>query len=93
MDQRVVNIGDVRLPDIPPKMIKLGVIRSDAVGAAFERVDRQLFLPDEPAERAYRDGPVAIKKRDGVTLSGASQPTMVAIMLQALHLERGQCVL
>ncbi len=26
MDQKVINIGDVRLPDIPPKMIKMGVI-------------------------------------------------------------------
>ena len=26
MDKRVVNIGDVRLPDIPPKLIKTGVI-------------------------------------------------------------------
>ena len=35
MDQRVVNIGDVRLPDIPPKMIKMGVIAVLVLVALF----------------------------------------------------------
>ena len=55
---------------------------------------RHRFLSGLPLEEAYTDDVVAVKRdADGVVLSSASQPTMVAMMLQQLDLQPGQNVL
>lgn len=59
-----------------------GVIR------AFLDVPRHLFVPEEQRRRAYEDLPLPIGK--GQTIS---QPYMVAIMTEALHVMRGMKVL
>ncbi|HXV92050.1 MAG TPA: methyltransferase domain-containing protein, partial [Pseudonocardia sp.] len=70
-----------------------GRVRSTAVEAAFRAVPRHVFLPDEPLDRAYADEAVATQFVDGVATSSASQPSMVAIMLEQLDLRPGQRVL
>lgn len=65
-----------------------GGIRSRKVLGAFLRVDRALFVPPEARRRAYHDGPLSIGL--GQTIS---QPLMVAEMVEALGLRRGQKLL
>ncbi len=55
---------------------------------------RHLFVPAVPLEEAYADDPV-YTKHDGAgeSISAASQPTIVAMMLEQLQVEPGQRVL
>jgi protein-L-isoaspartate(D-aspartate) O-methyltransferase len=70
-----------------------GRIVSPAVQRAFRTVPRHLFLPDLPPAQAYQDEAVATKWLDGVAVSSASQPSMMAIMLEQLELRPGDRVL
>ena len=70
-----------------------GRIHSPAVEAAFRAVPRHLFLPGLPVADAYADEAVAVQFAAGVATSSASQPSMVAIMLEQLDLRPGQRVL
>jgi protein-L-isoaspartate(D-aspartate) O-methyltransferase len=70
-----------------------GRLRSAAVEEAFRAVPRHLFLPEVPLARAYADEAVAVQAVDGVTTSSASQPSMMAIMLDQLALRPGHRVL
>src|SRR6516162_867776 len=63
-------------------------IRDQRVLAAFRRIPRHLFVPEEVADQAYEDHPVAIGQ--GQTIS---QPYMVACMSEALALRGGEKVL
>lgn len=57
------------------------------VEAAFSAVSRHLFLPQADACSAFLDQAVTLKTgARGETLSSASQPTMMAVMLQQLDL-------
>jgi protein-L-isoaspartate(D-aspartate) O-methyltransferase len=70
-----------------------GRIRTSAVERAFRAVPRHLFLPDDSLEQAYQDEACATKWQDGVAISSASQPSMMAIMLEQLALRAGHRVL
>ncbi|MGI8814799.1 MAG: methyltransferase, FxLD system [Pseudonocardia sp.] len=70
-----------------------GRIRAPAIERAFRTVPRHVFLPDTPMEQAYLDEAVATKWQDGVAVSSASQPSMMAIMLEQLELRPGHQVL
>jgi protein-L-isoaspartate(D-aspartate) O-methyltransferase len=70
-----------------------GDVRSERVGAAFERVPRHLFLPDLPPEEVYTDRSIAIKLQDGIPISSSSQPAIMAEMLEMLALREGERVL
>lgn len=71
-----------------------GAITSRAVEAAMRAVPRHRFLTEVPTERAYADRAVTIKyDRSGVPISSASQPAMVAQMLEQLEVEEGDRVL
>lgn len=63
-------------------------IRDERVLEAVRRIPRHLFVPEEFADRAYENHPVAIGQ--GQTIS---QPYMVACMTQALELKGGEKVL
>ncbi len=56
--------------------------------AALDRVPRHELLPDLPLEAAYRDEPQPIGHKQTI-----SQPTVVALMTQALELVGGERVL
>src|SRR5947199_5763385 len=70
-----------------------GVLRDPGVRAAMLRVPRHCFLPDEPLERAYANDAIATKFADGVSISSASQPSIVTLMLEQLALAPGMHVL
>ena len=51
------------------------------------------FLPDLPVAEAYADEAVAVQRIDGIATSSASQPSMMAIMLEQLAARPGDRVL
>ncbi len=69
--------------------------RADAaVSAAFLAVPRHAFLPRTEPVQAYQDIAVVIKSDgDGLPVSAATQPAMMAIMLGQLGLAAGHRVL
>ena len=70
------------------------MLNDEGVEAAFVAVSRSIFLPHTDACAAFRDQAVALKTDPrGVTLSSASQPSMMAIMLQQLDLRADMNVL
>jgi protein-L-isoaspartate(D-aspartate) O-methyltransferase len=76
------------------RLVKDGTVRTDAVEAAFRQVPRHLFLPDVPLVEAYADEPVYTKHEgDGTRISAASQPKIVAMMLEQLAIEPGERLL
>lgn len=71
-----------------------GTVRTPTIEAALRQVPRDLFLPDRPLPAAYADEAVYTKHdSDGARISAASQPTIVATMLEQLQAEPGNRVL
>lgn len=70
-----------------------GALRDPAVERAFRAVPRHLFLPGVPLADAYADTAIATHWEEGVAVSSASQPAMVAVMLEQLRVEPGMRVL
>lgn len=71
-----------------------GTLHSASIEDAFRKVPRHPFLPNEPLESVYSDIAIAVKRSEtGRWTSSSSQPSMMAIMLEQLGLERGQRVL
>ena len=74
-------------------LLSAGAIKSSAVEAAFQAVPRHLFVPDVAVEDAYRNEAIVTKMLDGRAVSSASQPSIVAAMLEQVDLAQGQRVL
>jgi protein-L-isoaspartate(D-aspartate) O-methyltransferase len=70
-----------------------GLLRDQAIAAAFRAVPRHYFLPGHALEQVYADQAVAIKREGDEWVSSSSQPAMMAIMLAQLGLAPGQRVL
>jgi protein-L-isoaspartate(D-aspartate) O-methyltransferase len=70
-----------------------GAVRTERVGAAFERVPRHVFVPGVAPSDVYADRSIAIKLHDGVPVSSSSQPAIMAEMLEMLALRGGERVL
>ena len=70
-----------------------GMLRDPAVERALRTVPRHLFLPGVALEQAYSDSAIPTHEEDGVPISSASQPAIVAVMLQQLGLASGMRVL
>ncbi|MDV2996114.1 MAG: Protein-L-isoaspartate O-methyltransferase [Chroococcidiopsis sp. SAG 2025] len=70
-----------------------GCIRTPRVEAAFRSVPRHLFLPGVSIETAYTDEAIITKLLNGEPISSASQPSIVAIMLEQLNVQKGDRVL
>ncbi|MCX4558784.1 methyltransferase, FxLD system [Streptomyces phaeochromogenes] len=71
-----------------------GHARTTAVETALRTVPRHLFVPEASLEDAYADAPVNIKyDTDGTSISCASQPGVVALMLDQLNTRPGEHVL
>jgi protein-L-isoaspartate(D-aspartate) O-methyltransferase len=69
-------------------------VRTAAVEAAMRAVPRHLFVPEASLERAY--GPESVvthRDADGVAISSASGPGVVAVMLEQLDVRPGHRVL
>ncbi len=71
-----------------------GHARTPAVEAALRTVPRHLFVPDAPLRDAYANATVNIKyDTDGTSISCASQPGVVALMLDQLQAQPGARIL
>ncbi|MFE7835802.1 methyltransferase, FxLD system [Streptomyces sp. NPDC057474] len=71
-----------------------GHARTPAVETALRTVPRHVFVPDASLEDAYANAPVHIKyDTDGTSISCASQPGVVALMLDQLDAQPGECIL
>ncbi|HEU4424318.1 MAG TPA: methyltransferase domain-containing protein [Pilimelia sp.] len=83
-------------------------IRDDVLAAAFEAVPREVFVADgfrtmegrwvtaadsDFLTEVYRNDALVTKLDDGVPVSSSSQPSLMAIMLDALDLRPGMRVL
>ncbi|MGC4750549.1 methyltransferase, FxLD system [Micromonospora sp. DT201] len=70
------------------------VIRTSGVEAAMRRTPRHLFLPGVTLKQAYADEPVYTKTDAcGTSISAASQPWIVATMLEQFDVRPGQRVM
>ncbi len=71
-----------------------GHARTPAVETALRTVPRHVFVPDASLEDAYVNAPVHIKyDTDGTSISCASQPGVVALMLDQLDAQPGERIL
>ena len=70
------------------------IVRTPAVETAIRHVPRDVFLPGIPIDEAYADKPVYTKQDStGTRISAASQPAIVAMMLEQLQIDPGQRIL
>lgn len=90
---RRARLGAFLRDDLVDRLAAAGTIRSSPVEAAMRRIPRERFVPELPVESVYDDRAQLVKRRRGHTLSTISQPTMVAIMLEAAELRPGHRVL
>jgi len=71
-----------------------GAITTPVVEEALRTVPRHRFVPEAPLERAYADQTVSVKHDEtGASISCASQPRIVALMLEQAALAPGMRVL
>lgn len=70
------------------RLVELGIIKSEKVRRAAEKVKRELFVPEGYRDMAYVDTPLPIG--EGQTISA---PHMVFMMDELLDLKPGQLVL
>lgn len=75
------------------KLLRDGVLQDHEVERALRTVPRHLFLPSVPFQDAYSDNAILTHEEDGLPVSSASQPAIVAIMLQQMGVEPGMNVL
>ncbi|MGW7069446.1 methyltransferase, FxLD system [Streptomyces sp. NPDC054855] len=75
-------------------LVEQGCVRTPRVEEAMRTVPRHLFVPNAPLEKAYGNAPVNTKlDESGASISCASQPDIVAMMLEQLDVEPGQKIL
>ena len=70
-----------------------GGLTDPQVAAVLGRVPRHVFVPAVGLSEAYADEAIVTRYRDGWPVSSASQPAMVAAMLEQLRLPEGGSVL
>jgi protein-L-isoaspartate(D-aspartate) O-methyltransferase len=70
-----------------------GALRDAAVERAMLRVPRHLFLPGHGLAEAYDNVAITTTWERGAPVSSVSQPEIIAVMLQQLHVEPGMRVL
>ncbi len=75
-------------------LVKDDTIRTRQVEDAIRTVPRHLFVPGVPLTEAYADDAVYTKTDgSGTSISAASQPRIVALMLEQLHIAPAQRIL
>ncbi|MFK0111631.1 methyltransferase, FxLD system [Streptomyces sp. NPDC091217] len=100
---KAVNTDTITTPDAEATRLRNALVdrirasghaRTAAVEAALRTVPRHLFVPDASLDDAYANVPVNIKyDTDGTTISCASQPGIVALMLDQLEAQPGERIL
>ncbi len=90
-----------RARDLRARMVEVlergGSVRTPAIRDAFLAIPRETFVPQIVAARgieaAYADDALVTHERDGLPTSSSSQPTIMALMLEALDVRPGHRVL
>ncbi|MDH6579386.1 methyltransferase, FxLD system [Kitasatospora sp. MAP5-34] len=83
-DNNAVTAEQLRAA-LTDRLCEQKAINSTAVERAFRTVPREHFLPDVPLKTAYADNPTYTKTDgSGAQISAASQPWIVAMMLEQL---------
>jgi protein-L-isoaspartate(D-aspartate) O-methyltransferase len=75
------------------QLTERGGLSSPRVAAVLGEVPRHVFVPGVELSEAYADRAVVTRYRDGVPVSSASQPAIVAAMLEQLRPPAGGSVL
>jgi protein-L-isoaspartate(D-aspartate) O-methyltransferase len=76
------------------KVVAEGRVRTPSIKEAMQTVPRHVFVPGASLEQAYANSTVDIKRaEDGTSISCASQPGVVGLMLEQLQVEPGHNVL
>ncbi|WP_223775170.1 methyltransferase, FxLD system [Streptomyces sp. 135] len=99
----VVNTDTITTPTADAERLRNALVdqlhadghaRTPAVETALRTVPRHVFVPDASLEDAYANAPVHIKyDTDGTSISCASQPGVVALMLDQLEAQPGERIL
>ncbi|GJF30357.1 O-methyltransferase [Kitasatospora sp. NE20-6] len=77
--------------ELTDRLLAQHSVTSTAVENAFRTVPRECFLPGFPLEAAYADNPTYTKADgSGTQISAASQPAIVALMLEQLDARPGE---
>ena len=85
--------ADVRREQMVDRLVQQVHPREETV-AAFRTVPRHLFLPEVDLDRVYSGAAIPTKHGEkGDPISSSSEVAIMALMLDALRLERGQRVL
>ncbi|MGW2613612.1 methyltransferase, FxLD system [Streptomyces sp. NPDC001500] len=100
---RAVNTDTIATPTADAERLRNALVdqlradghaRTAAVEHALRTVPRHVFVPDASLEDAYANAPVHIKyDTDGTSISCASQPGVVALMLDQLDAQPGERIL
>lgn len=98
-----VNTDTITTPTVDAERLRNALVdqlradghaRTPAVETALRTVPRHVFVPDASLEDAYANAPVHIKyDTDGTSISCASQPGVVALMLDQLDAQPGERIL
>jgi predicted O-methyltransferase YrrM len=76
------------------QVVKERRVHTLRIKVAMQTVPRHVFVPDASLEEAYADSTVNIKQNsDGTSISCASQPSVVGLMLEQLQPQPGDKVL
>lgn len=99
----VVNTDTIATPTADAERLRNALVdqlradghaRTPAVENVLRTVPRHVFVPDASLEDAYANAPVHIKfDTDGTSISCASQPGVVALMLDQLEAQPGERIL
>jgi protein-L-isoaspartate(D-aspartate) O-methyltransferase len=79
--------------DLVALLAERGSVSDSRVAAALGQVPRHVFVPAAELADAYADQAIVTHHRDGVPTSSASQPAMVAAMLEQLRPPPGGSIL
>ncbi|MER5886434.1 methyltransferase, FxLD system [Streptomyces sp. NPDC001941] len=98
-----VNTDTLTTPDPTTEQLRNALVdeirqeghaTNPAAEAALRTVPRHLFVPDASLQEAYANQPVHVKyDTDGTSISCASQPAVVALMLDQLDAQPGERIL
>ncbi|GLW02569.1 MULTISPECIES: methyltransferase, FxLD system [Streptomyces] len=98
-----VNTDTLTTPDPTAEQLRNALVdqirqeghaTNPAAEAALRTVPRHLFVPDASLQAAYANQPVHVKyDTDGMSISCASQPAVVALMLDQLDAQPGERIL
>jgi protein-L-isoaspartate(D-aspartate) O-methyltransferase len=79
--------------DLVALLTERGSVSDPRVAAALGQVPRHVFVPAAELAKAYADQAIVTHHRDGVPTSSASQPAVVAAMLEQLQAPPGGSIL